>query len=166
MSNFWRSFDLPLINCEIELDLRWTRICIISVTSRTAAVAGDNPIEAKITTSATFQINNVKLYVPLVTLSINDNIKFLEHLTQRFRRTISWNKYRSEKRTEPKNNNLDCMIDPTFRNINKFFVISFKHGDDDPTRNSFDEYYMLLAVIKDFNALILMHLMHHFFISL
>ena len=46
------------------------------------------------------------------------------------------------------------MIDPTFRNINRLFVLSFKNGDDDPTSNSFDEYYMLLVEIKDFNALI------------
>ena len=46
------------------------------------------------------------------------------------------------------------MIDPTFRNINSLFVLSFKNGDDDPTRNSFDEHYMPLIEIKDFHALI------------
>ena len=56
------------------------------------------------TTGATFQINNAKLYVPVVTLFINDNIKFLENIKQGFKRTIFWNKYRSEI-TQPKNNN-------------------------------------------------------------
>ena len=56
------------------------------------------------TTSATFQINNTKLYVPVLTLSIIDNIKFLEIIKQRFIRTISCNKYRSEITTQPKNN--------------------------------------------------------------
>ena len=46
------------------------------------------------------------------------------------------------------------MINPTFRNIYRLFVLSFRNGDDDPTRNSFDEYYMPLVEIKDFNALI------------
>ena len=41
LSNFWRSLDLPLINCEIELDLRWTRNCVISEIPRTARVAGN-----------------------------------------------------------------------------------------------------------------------------
>ena len=71
------------------------------------------------TTSATFQINNAKLYVPVVNLSINDNIKFLENIKQDFKRTISWNKYRSEITTQPKNNNLDYLIDPTFGNIKR-----------------------------------------------
>ena len=75
------------------------------------------------TTSATFQINNVKLYVPVFTLSINDNIKFLENNN---RITISWSKCRSEIITQPKNNNLYYLIDPTFRNIDRLFVIYSK----------------------------------------
>ena len=59
------------------------------------------------TTEATFQINNVKIYVPVVTLSINDNINFLENIKQEFKRTTSWNKCRSEITTQTKNNNLD-----------------------------------------------------------
>ena len=87
-------------------------------------------------------------------MSINDNIKFLENIKQGFKRTIYWNKYRSEITTQPKNNNLDYLIDPTFRNINRLFVLSFKNGNDDPSRDVFDKYYMPLVEIKDFNALI------------
>ena len=74
-------------------------------------------------TGAFFQINSAKLYVPVVTLSKNDNIKFLENIKQWLKRTISWIKYRSEVATQPKNN-LDYMIDSTLRNINRFFVLS------------------------------------------
>ena len=105
------------------------------------------------TTRATRQIN-AKIYIPVVTFSINDNVKFLENIKQGFKRTISWNKYRSEITTQTKNNNLDYLIDPTFRNINRLFILSFKNGNDDPTRNSFDEYDITLVEIKDFNALI------------
>ena len=81
-SNFWRSLDLPLINCEIELYLRWTKNCVISEISRAFRVVNPNadPVEYEVvtqTTGATFQINNAKLYVSVVTLSINDNIKCL-----------------------------------------------------------------------------------------
>ena len=69
------------------------------------------------------------------------------------KRKISRNKYRSEI-TQPKINNLDYLIDPTFRNISRLFVLLFKHSDDYPTRYSFDWYYMPLVEIKDFNALI------------
>ena len=105
-------------------------------------------------TGAIFQINNAKRYVPVVTLSINDNMKFLENIKQGFKRTISSNKYRSEITTQTKNNNLDYLIDPTFRNINTLFVLSFKNGNNDPTRDSFNKYYMPLVEIKDFKALI------------
>ena len=84
-------------------------------------------------------------------MSINDNIKILENIKQGFKITISWNKYRSEITTQPKNNNLDYLIDPTFRNINRLFALSFKNSSNDPTRYSFDKYYMPLV---DFNALI------------
>ena len=57
---------------------------------------------ATVTTGTTLQINNAKIYVPVVTLSTNDNIKFLESIKQGFKRTNSWNKYRSEITTQPK----------------------------------------------------------------
>ena len=87
-------------------------------------------------------------------MSINDNIKFLENIKQGFKRTISWNKYRSEITTQTKNNYLDYLIDPTFRKINRLFILSFKNGDDDSTRDSIDKYYIALVELKDFNALI------------
>ena len=100
LSNFWRSFNLPLINCEIELDLSWSRYCVISEISRVfGAVPNTNQVRYQVTsqtTNATFQINIAKIYVSAVTLSITDNIKFLENIRQIFKRTISWNKYRSE----------------------------------------------------------------------
>ena len=91
------------------------------------------------------QINSAKLHVPVVTLSINSNIKFLEIIKQEFKRKISWNKYRSEITTQTKNNNLDYLINLTFRNINRLFVLSFRNGDDDRTRYSFDRYYIPLS---------------------
>ena len=60
----------------------------------------------------------------------------------------------SETISQTKNNNLDYLIDPTFRNVNRLFVLSFKNDNDDPTRDSFDEYYMPLIETKDFNVLI------------
>ena len=85
---------------------------------------------------------------------LNDNIKFLKNIKQIFKRTISWNKYRSEITTKTKNNILDYLIDLTCRIINRLFLLSFKNGNDDPTRNSFNKYYMALVEIKDHNALI------------
>ena len=76
---------------------------MISEISITPRIPGNPDANAPILTVAviqtnrgTFQQNNTKLYVPVVTLSVNDNIKFLENIKQGFKRTISWNKYRSE----------------------------------------------------------------------
>ena len=68
--------------------------------------------------------------------------------------SLSWNKYRPEIATQAKNNNLEYLIGLTFRNINRLFVLSFKNGDDNSTRNYFDKYYMLLVGIKVFNAIV------------
>ena len=94
------------------------------------------------------------LYVQVVNLSANDNIKFLENIKEGFKRNISWNNYRSELKTQTKDINLDYLIDPTFKDINRLFALSFKNGNDDPTRDSFVKYYIPLVEIKDFNALI------------
>ena len=95
-----RSLNLPLINCDIEFDLSWSRYCVIYEISKTSrAVSNTNPVRYEVvitTNSATFQRNNVKSFVPIFTLSVNDNIKFLEDIKQGFKKTISWNKYRSE----------------------------------------------------------------------
>ena len=87
-------------------------------------------------------------------MSINDNIKFLENIKQGFEVTISSSKCRSEITAQPKSNNLEYLINPTFRSINRLFVLSFKNGDDDATRNPFYEDYMRLVEIKYFNTLI------------
>ena len=107
-------------------------------------------------------ITSTKHYVPVVTLSINYNIKFVENTKQGFKRTVSWNKYKSEIKTQPKRNNLNNLIDPTFRNISRMSVLSFKNGNDDPARDSFDKYSMPLIELKGFNELITIN---HFLIN-
>ena len=72
----------------------------------------------------------------------------------RFKRTISWNKIRTEITTQTKNNNLDYLIYPTLRNTTRLFVLSFKSSNDATSRNSFDKYYIPLVEIKSFNSLI------------
>ena len=79
LSDFWRTLEMPLINCAVELILTWSRNCVIISTN----VANQNP---------TFTITETTLYVPAVTLSTQDNAKLLPQLTSGFKRTISWNK--------------------------------------------------------------------------
>ena len=81
-----------------------------------------------------------KIYVTFVTLSINNNIKFLENIKQGFKRTLFWNTYRSEIITKPKTNNLNYQTDPTLKKNNRLFVLSLKNGNYDPIRYSFDKF--------------------------
>ena len=87
-------------------------------------------------------------------MSTNCCGKFLENLKEEFKRTIFWNKYRSEITKKPKTNNLDYIIDPTFRINNRFFVLLFRNSHNDVIRSYLDECYMPLIEIKEFNAVI------------
>ena len=101
--------------------------------------------------NATFQIKDTKLYVPVVTLSTQDDNKLLEQLKTGFKRTIKWDKYRSEMTNQAKTNYLYYLIDPIFIKLNRLFVFSLKNDND---RFSFSKYYTPNVEIKDFNALI------------
>ena len=78
LSNFWRSLEMPLINCKVELSFNWIEKCVFS----TAANAN----------KATFKITDAKLYVPIFTLSAEDNAKLSKLLTEGFQRPVYWNK--------------------------------------------------------------------------
>ena len=81
-------------------------------------------------TNATFQITDTKLYVPVVTLSTEDDNNFLKQLKSGFKRTIKPNKCRSEMTNKTKTNNLNYLIDPTFNKVNRLFVLSFENEED------------------------------------
>ena len=80
LSNFWRTLEMPLINCEVNLILTWSSTCVLVATN----IPNQN---------ATFAITDTKLYVPVVTLSKQENTKFLQQLKSGFKRVINWNKY-------------------------------------------------------------------------
>ena len=130
LSNFWRTLDMLLIDCKINLILTWTENCVLTskayrkANAETAVVRINNP------TNSTFPITDTALYTPVVTLSTEDNNKFLEQLKSGFKRTIKWNKYRSEMTNQTKTNNLNYLIDPTFNKVNRLFVLSFENEED------------------------------------
>ena len=96
----------------------------------------DEHIDRKIDVpeNAIFQITDTKLYVPVVSLSKENDIKLLEQLKSGFKRTIKWNKYRSQMTIQPQNNNLNYLIDPTFTNVNRLFVFSFTRNNTGDSR--------------------------------
>ena len=124
-SNFWKNLDIPLINCEVSLILTWSENCVLTgiktQTTRGTRVATNAP------TNTTFKRSEVKLYVPFVTLSTENDKTLLEQLRTGFKRTIKWNKYKSEMTNQTKNNNLYYLIDSTFTKVLRLFVLSFEN---------------------------------------
>ena len=150
LGNFWRSLDMPLINCEITLILSWYKECVLLGRAfRGPPAAAANHINSP--TSAKFEITDCKLYIPVVTLSAKNDNELLEQLKSGFRRSIKWNKYISQISNQNKNNNLKNLIDPTFSNVNRLFVLSFENEDD---RTSYYKYYLPNVEIKNYNVLI------------
>ena len=98
LSNFWRTLEMPLINCEVELILNWSANCVIIYTN----VANQVP---------TFTITETNLYVPVVILSTQDNAKLLPQLKSEFKRTINWNKYFIKLKLLRRNPNLNYLVE-------------------------------------------------------
>ena len=114
LGNFMRALNIPSTSCEVSLELKWDKNCVITSNQVGQNLDGGNTAAP---TDATFAINDCKLYVPVVTLSKDDEIKLLTNLKSGFTRKIIWNKYRSQMSTEAINNNLNILIDPTFTNV-------------------------------------------------
>ena len=148
LGNFWRALNIPLISCEVSLELKWDKNCIITSLEQ-RDIGGGNRDNAP--TGATLAINDCKLYVPAITLSKDDEIKLLTNLKSGFKREIIWNKYRSEMTTEAINNNLNILIDPTFTNVNRLFVLAYQNADD---RQLFSQFYLPNVMVKDYNVII------------
>ena len=102
LGNFWRALNMPLISCKLSLELKWDKNCIIT-SQQIVNLDGGDPVAP---TDATLAINDCKLYVPVATLSKNDEIKFLTNLKSGFKRETIWNKYRSQMSTGAANDNL------------------------------------------------------------
>ena len=148
LGNFRRALNIPLISCEVSLELKWNKNCIITSLEQ-REIGGGNRDNAPI--GATLAINDCKLCVPAVTLSKDDEIKLLTNLKLGFKREIIWNKYRSQMTTEQTNNNLNILIDPTFTNVNRLFVLAYRTADN---RQSFSQFYLPNVMVKDFNVII------------
>ena len=148
---------MPLSNCEINLILTWSKNCVITNRARWEKTAGSSTDEntqfpeINNPTNTTFKITDTKLYVPVVALSTEDDNNFLEQLKSGFKRTIKWNNHRSEMTNQTKTNNWNYLIDPTFNEVNRLFVLLFENKED---RTSFWKYYTPKVEINDFNVLV------------
>ena len=138
LSNFWRTLEMAFINCEVNLILTWSSTCVLIATN----IPNQN---------ATFAITDTELYVPVMTLSTQENTKFLQQLKSGFKRIINWNKYLSKPELLAQNPNLNHLVEPSFQGVNRLFVLAFENDDG----RTFDEkYYLATVEIKDYNIMI------------
>ena len=111
---------MPLINCKVELPLKWYDNCILS----------------SVGTAATFAITDTKLYVPIVTLKTEDNAKLSKLLNEGFKRSIYWNKYKIIFK-DYNNEYIKERLDASFQGISRLFVLAYARGDNVTNEDSY-----------------------------
>ena len=139
LSNFWRSLEMPLINCKIHLELNWSKDCVMSTIADT-----------------TFK---TMLYVPIVTLSSKDNVKLVKLLEEGFKRPVYWNEYQTKIETRNlDNNNLTRFpLDASFQGVRRLLVLAFdntNNGANKVERNDHKRYFLPKVNITNFSLLI------------
>ena len=140
LSNFFRFLEMPLINCKVKLNLTWKKECVLS------NQAGD----------AVFIINDTKLYVPVVTLSKEDNKDFIEQQNKGFQRSIYWNEYKTKEQNENADANVFKYInlDPSFQGVNRLFIMAYSREAGQPDKNSRQKCYLTRFDLKKNNVII------------
>ena len=131
---------MPLFNCKIKLYLTWNKQCVLSTD------AGN----------AVFIINDTKMYVPVVTLSKEDNKDFIEQQNKAFQRSIYWNEYKTKEINENADANVFKYInlDPSFQGVNRLFVMAYSRANGQPTRNGQQKYYLPRIDLEKYNVII------------
>ena len=137
--DFFRSLEMSLINCKIKLNLTWKRECILSTDAA----------------NAVYIINDTKLYVPVVTLSKEDNKDFIEQQNKGFQRSISWNEYKIKEKTEDADaSGSNINLDPSFRGVNRLFLMTYNGAAGQATRDGQRKYYLPRVDLKKYNVII------------
>ena len=126
---------MPLINCEVNLVLTWSKDCVITNSIGTGK----------------FAITYTKIYIPVVTLSTQDNTKLLQQLKSGFEKTINWNEHQSDPKTYAQNRYLNLLVGPSFKEKKRLFILSFENEDDTKSHSDYD---LPKVTIKDYNVMI------------
>ena len=117
---------MPLINCKVELSLKWYERCLLTVAN-----------------TATFKITDAKLYVPIVTLKTEDNTKLSKLLSEGFKRPIYWNEYKViSNKNYNANEYIRERLDASIQGVNRLFVFPYMRGDNVTDENSYDKYFL------------------------
>ena len=142
LSNFWISLEMPLINCKVELSLKWFETCLLTTAP-----------------TVTFKITDAKLYVPIVTLSVEDNSKLSKLLNEGFKRPIYWNEYKVtpnkivEIAAINEEKYIRKLLDSSCQGVNRLFVLAYDNtaGNNQVSVDSYKKYFLPRIKINDYN---------------
>ena len=151
LSNFWRSLEIPLINCKVYLELSWIEDCILSSAGNTAK----------------FVITDTKLHVPIVTLSTKDSANLAKQLNEGFERSVYWNSYETKPaKVIEQGKNIYELLNASFQGVKRLFVLAYfiaapAEGNNPPPpvdetagiKNN-KKYFLPRGEIKNYNVLI------------
>ena len=137
LSKFWRSLEIPFINCKVKISLSWN----------------ENYFLTSLVGNTTFTITDAKLYVPVVTLSIEDNAKLMKLLNEGFKRFVYWNKYKViPNKTYNQNSYIRKLLDASFQGVKRLFVLAYDNTGDNPlTADPHKKYCLPKKKINDYN---------------
>ena len=148
LSNFWRSIEMQLINCKVELKLKWKKYCVLYAAGvdNVKGNASDNNI--------IFIIKDTKLYDPVVTLSARDNQKLSKILSKGFERSVYWNKYKTKSENKATTNGYRYVLESNFVGGNRLFALVYLNIGGDVKRFKTRRYSLPKGIIKNYNVII------------
>ena len=143
LSNFWRSLEMPLINCKIHLELNWIEDSILSS-------AGNSP---------KFKIADAKLHVPIVALSTKDNVNLTKQLSNGFKRSVYWNSYQIlPAKVINKGDNIYELLSASLQGVRRLFLLAYviDAGDvnNEASIKNNRKYFLPRGEMENYNALI------------
>ena len=137
LSSFWRLLEISLINCRVELSLTWNENCILTSLTRITR----------------YKITDAKLYIPLVSLSIEDNAKLTKLLSEGFKRSVYWNKYKViPNKIYNANDYIRELLNASYQGVKRLFVLAYDNTGDNPVKADFHPKYFLPRIkIENYN---------------
>ena len=138
-----------LINCKVDLKLKWTKHCVLSVASTENGVNYNNNANNII-----FTIKDTKLYIPVVTLLAKDNQKLSKLLSKGFQRSFYWNKYKTKSENKNTANEYRYFLESNFVRVNRLFVLVYTNEDATSKRFKAKRYYLRKRIIDNYNVII------------
>ena len=139
---------MPLINCKVELKLRWTKDCVFSVAGTENANGNNDDF------NIIFTIKDTKLYVPVVILSARDNQTLSKLLGKSFERSVYWNEYKTKSDNKSTKNEFRYFLESNLVGVIRLFVLVYTNEANNAKRFNVQKYYSLKGIIKNYNVII------------